>query len=718
MANHWQIHFKTLRAGTDLTVNIYDESYVGNPIPLKGGAEPFVTQEDGDEDMFTPVRTQSGYIRIVDDGYAADGMTSFNWKDLVPTSAMSNKVTLTDNNGNILWQGYMQTQNFSGELYGGVQERDFPVQCGLSVLESIYPNTQDYQLRNFAYLLNYVLTQSGMSYSNIYIQGGADARQWLQTRFCWKNFLTEDDEGNIKSKYSIFQMFEDMCRFWGWTARTFKDEVYLTCADDAAEQTFLVLTPAQLLNLANDTSGESSVGTIAAVPNAFALTGDIFVSRDNEDYVMRGPSKAVVKADCNEQSTIVEFAPAVIEKQMESVQGGYTWHGDPDEDMVGTFMTPVINQVPYGSIATVTDIEGDAPTHPASGFFRQQAYESLETTSPSIYDTILIGERWKKDGTVVVIDTPRGRKAWNNGTVVKQVELETVFPMDYTGGSIGLNGTILEELFRTFSGTDVLWMNLGIGLTKATAKWWNTDWIYNDHVVNCGWQSTKPADGFPVYIEGGKIYTLSIWNAIRAHVPPADAWFRGDMAIKSANIPVPDDEDGFFGNIFVEFYGCENLEPVCIGNLEIVFTRDKTFVPTTEGEVRPRMLIEKRVGTTRYTAQNNSHASEEWNANCIFASDNNMEFGYGLLSGATGGYVSTVPYGQNSEHPEQHLANRLSTYWTVSKRNITTDLRYDLSIVKDVLPHQRVTMDGSTFIPFAISHNWRDDITHISFAEL
>jgi hypothetical protein len=124
------------------------------------------------------------------------------------------------------------------------------------------------------------------------------------------------------------------------------------------------------------------------------------------------------------------------------------------------------------------------------------------------------------------------------------------------------------------------------------------------------------------------------------------------------------------------------------------------------------------VATTRYTAQNNSHASEEWNANCIFASDNNMEFGYGLLSGATGGYVSTVPYGQNSEHPEQHLANRVSTYWTASKRNITTDLRYDLAIVKNVLPNQRVTMDGGTFIPFAISHNWRDDITHISFAEL
>jgi hypothetical protein len=77
MAIHWQVKFKSLRAGTDYTVNIYDAAYSGNPIPLKGGAEPFITQEDDDEDMFLPIRTQSGYIRIVDDGKDANG-NSFN----------------------------------------------------------------------------------------------------------------------------------------------------------------------------------------------------------------------------------------------------------------------------------------------------------------------------------------------------------------------------------------------------------------------------------------------------------------------------------------------------------------------------------------------------------------------------------------------------------------------------------------------------------------
>ena len=44
MAIHWQLKFKSLRRSTDYTVNIYDDQYSGNPVVLKGGAEPFSTQ--------------------------------------------------------------------------------------------------------------------------------------------------------------------------------------------------------------------------------------------------------------------------------------------------------------------------------------------------------------------------------------------------------------------------------------------------------------------------------------------------------------------------------------------------------------------------------------------------------------------------------------------------------------------------------------------------
>lgn len=70
--------FRSQRANTLYTVSIYKDYYTGDPTELIGAANPFETQEDDSEDVFKPVRTQSGYLRIVDNGYAADGVTPFD----------------------------------------------------------------------------------------------------------------------------------------------------------------------------------------------------------------------------------------------------------------------------------------------------------------------------------------------------------------------------------------------------------------------------------------------------------------------------------------------------------------------------------------------------------------------------------------------------------------------------------------------------------------
>ena len=181
MAVRWQIPFKSLRSGETYTVNIHDANYTGTPVTLKGGADPFSTQEDDDDDLFTPIRTQSGYIRIVDDGFAADGSTPYNWKDLLPLTDTDRPVTLTVEGSNTpVWQGFMQAQNFGGVLYGNPQEREYPVQCALAVTECNDIDVTNHELRNFAYLLNEIISGIPViSITQIVVQGGSDARQWL-----------------------------------------------------------------------------------------------------------------------------------------------------------------------------------------------------------------------------------------------------------------------------------------------------------------------------------------------------------------------------------------------------------------------------------------------------------------------------------------------------------------------------------------------------------
>ena len=189
MAIHWQIPFVSLRTHTQYTVNVYDMTYSGSPVLLKGGADPITTDEDGDDDPFAPIITQSGKLRIIDDGFAADGVTPFDWKQFVPSLAAERPVTLTHMvNGTAVvdWQGFMQTQDFSGTLYDIPQEREFPLCCPLSVLKSQQPSTADPQRHNFAYVIDLMaaaaeaLSVQVIGFDTFIIQGNHDAQQCNQ----------------------------------------------------------------------------------------------------------------------------------------------------------------------------------------------------------------------------------------------------------------------------------------------------------------------------------------------------------------------------------------------------------------------------------------------------------------------------------------------------------------------------------------------------------
>ena len=205
MAKNYKIQFVSLRAGTTYVLNIGGGS--GTAVQLNGGAEPFTTEEDGSEDMFTNIRTQTGYFRIIDNakdynGNVIDAQAGQDWwKDLIPATDSDRPVTLTVGN-TVVWQGFMQSQTFSGQLYGNPQEREFPVICPLGVLAGV---DIDFNagLKNFAYLLKTVCdtidtkSNSVVHISDIYVQGGADARQWLLTKIDWQNFASEDSDGEV-----------------------------------------------------------------------------------------------------------------------------------------------------------------------------------------------------------------------------------------------------------------------------------------------------------------------------------------------------------------------------------------------------------------------------------------------------------------------------------------------------------------------------------------
>ena len=83
-----------------------------------------------------------------------------------------------------------------------------------------------------------------------------------------------------------------------------------------------------------------------------------------------------------------------------------------------------------------------------------------------------------------------------------------------------------------------------------------------------------------------------------------------------------------------------------------------------------------------------------------------MKFGYGLVMDSINGYMAKANYGQTQQEPEQHLANRAAAYWASTSAKIVGEFR--ANTISDISPNYKVTMDGTTFYPVAISRNWRE----------
>ena len=63
----WQVRFKTLN-GNDAQIDIYEEGWNGGITELEPAESPFSTEEDSEDDFLKPVRAQTGYLRVVDNG--------------------------------------------------------------------------------------------------------------------------------------------------------------------------------------------------------------------------------------------------------------------------------------------------------------------------------------------------------------------------------------------------------------------------------------------------------------------------------------------------------------------------------------------------------------------------------------------------------------------------------------------------------------------------
>lgn len=123
----WQIPFVNDK-GEPRTINIHVDGYVGESQLLEGGDAPITTQEATVADMLEPIRTQTGYISVIDNG-ELEGIT--------PTSNTKHRVTLVDGADRVLWIGYMSAAEYSATWAANPNEVQLPIISRVEALGSI-----------------------------------------------------------------------------------------------------------------------------------------------------------------------------------------------------------------------------------------------------------------------------------------------------------------------------------------------------------------------------------------------------------------------------------------------------------------------------------------------------------------------------------------------------------------------------------------------------
>ena len=254
--------------------------------------EPISTDEDSDSDMFMPVRTQSGYIRIL----STDKTT---WRQFIPSSATAMPVTLKKGTS-IVWQGYVQTGTYGTTWPAIYEDFELPIVCGLSVLESFDVDVNGPgDTVTIGQLLAYLFGKlSGLNYKAYFHTGTASAlNSWLQYKVMWRNFLDEDD-GILKPSYNCQEILEEVCKFYGWSVRTHGDGIWFTNITDTERNDVVqVFTMAQLANGSSTTFETFST---------HALADADFASNDHSEEWIPGCKSVAFNSELNAFDTIIE----------------------------------------------------------------------------------------------------------------------------------------------------------------------------------------------------------------------------------------------------------------------------------------------------------------------------------------------------------------------------------------------------------------------------
>ena len=712
-------------------VYIYEQTD-GTLVTLKSGDNPFVTQEDDNDDIFTPIRKQTGYLRVIDE-------TGDLLETLIPENNVQKLVRLylghytngTFVEDNLMWQGFLCAEAYTQPWDNQTKKIEFPVKSLLAAMEDIFL-PESYLGDEIAIAKVFVDAYDTLQETpnSVYCINNLDDAEadFLKVRVEMATFFSEEtvaNEGQSSIEYiskSFYDAISDIAKLYGLMVREYHGNLYIAMFDNGDGKIGNLQIPqwSSFVSIANgNTYGSSMIG-VAETP---LLDYVDFAGIDNTSGFVLGGKRAKVSVNLGGLTFNIslpltdETSDTPIEFQLQNGKLFIQPHAPRDNGIEeSTFYEyEIATQVGGSDYATMlqnTVINGytsnpyaSASTHLYTGAFPIRWFNQTDTEQVVLRNGLYFNTQYKTSATA-----PSGivyNQLYSISSKIRLKATEGWIRIDFLWHNI-----IWAQLHN--SGTNYYFddaaQELGYGIDSQVIvalrvgdMWWDgSAWVeyarLSDAIANNAY--------FTIFITNNKIDTNKTSDM---NIAEDDGYF----------VPIIDQMDAEVTLHILNFVPVMTSDGVyrycyshILDNLEVSHVRPISIVASERGE---NTYIKEILA---------SGFSEDKEASMSVGTINNNVPSPCFIKRSLTEYIELLTYYADggstfTERPELNLLNRIVAQFNQLRRTFTAIMKNPFSAIQTYDFFQiRFSYLGKKFFGVVSNNDWREDTQKVKFIEV
>ena len=709
----WQVKFRSLK-GVDYTVNISEQGWTGGVTQLTPSDQPFTTQEDDDDDIFKPIRSQTGYLRVID-------ATGNLLASLMPENNTQRLVQLMQGS-TIRWQGFLQADAYTQPWLEGKVEIELPLKSVLGALEDVVIENISYERKQIADIFIEAFEALDVMPTDWYIMTDLAPAAFWYTYLNTGIFASQQEVCNEGTTETITQgdTYADaigkILSLFGLQLREFTTNIYIAQYDTTSILRYAVY---YVNNGSLTLRSEGNVPTVEDLIDDEAIE---FRGDDSETSFLQGVRDFAVELDLNNDDFTVIEMPKTDEDASPTVTVPVTDGGDvvvqPHALRTGGRESFAFNEfsIRYYELGQSCDY-----TLVGSSTYalcrRYSAFGNIEAGggprfAPPIYNmrstgmyTGAIPVRWAQqaDGHTPTLQSG----LWlvqQSGIVSEGMVSTTMYTIQ--ANNVAVVGKYLHIKMNCYAfecdnreGTAAFFNDIGDHSMRFMLQWGNKWWNGSDWVENSFQEFSIPFNHADIRSNKGDFSDIDLSDG---WIIPAPVNFSGGniilyiLAMSTAPIDRPWETAM---NRIITNLQVSQVQPVSVtasGRSSNTYRRSN---PVSKG-FRGEKKIDLDLGTM-----------------------NNNNGGYGFIESYSSqlqayDYIEKMPYLQDAsttynERPELHLLNRMEKQCGVIRRTLIATVQNMLNTFNCLHTYQ-----GKTYYGIHQEVNYRDDTASMKFIEV